>query len=114
MLRAEAKVLEIAGLSKHFDGVQAVTDVTFSVDRSAITSLIGPNGAGKSTVLKSVIGMLAARKGDILYHGARINGNKPSDNVPLGIAYSPQGNMVFDDLTVTENLSIGGYNWDIR
>jgi branched-chain amino acid transport system ATP-binding protein len=102
-------MLEIRDLEAGYNEKPMLHGVSLIVAPGEIVAIIGPNGAGKSTVLKSVIGMLTARKGDILYAGASINGNKPPDNVHLGIAYSPQGNMVFDDLTVTENLAIGGY-----
>ncbi len=102
-------VLEIIGLEAGYNRKPVLHGVSLTVGPGEIVAIIGPNGAGKSTVLKTVIGMLASKKGDMLYHGARTNGNKPPANVNLGIAYSPQGNMVFDDLTVTENLAIGGY-----
>lgn len=102
-------VLEIINLEAGYNRKPVLRGVSLTVGPGEIVAIIGPNGAGKSTVLKTVIGMLVARKGDILYCGSRINGNKPPDNVRMGIAYSPQGNMVFDDLTVTENLAIGGY-----
>lgn len=102
-------VLEILNLEAGYNHRPVLHGVSLTVGPGEIVAIIGPNGAGKSTVLKSVVGMLSPRKGDIFYDSALINGNKPSDNVRLGIAYSPQGNMVFDDLTVTENLAIGGY-----
>lgn len=102
-------VLNIIDLEAGYNRKPVLHGVSLTVEPGEIVAIIGPNGAGKSTVLKSVIGMLAPRKGDILYDGALINGNRPPGNVCLGIAYSPQGNMVFDDLTVTENLAIGGY-----
>jgi branched-chain amino acid transport system ATP-binding protein len=102
-------VLEIINLEAGYNRKPVLHGVSLTVGPGEIVAIIGPNGAGKSTVLKSVIGMLATKKGDIHYDGARINGNKPPDNVRLGIGYSPQGNMVFDNLTVTENLAIGGY-----
>ena len=101
--------LEITDLEAGYNGKPVIRDMSLTVGPGEIVAIIGPNGAGKSTVLKNVIGMITAKKGEIRCNGARINSNKPSDNVRLGIAYSPQGNMVFEDLTVKENLAIGGY-----
>jgi len=79
------------------------------VDKNEIVALIGPNGAGKSTVIKTVMGLLEARRGEILYKGTSLIGNQPFENIRQGIAYVPQGNKVFGDLTVIENLHMGGY-----
>lgn len=72
-------------------------------------ALIGPNGAGKSTVLKAVCGLIPAWKGEICFDGILTNGSTPSQNVARGMAFAPQGNRVFDELTVMENLEIGGF-----
>jgi len=74
-----------------------------------IVALIGPNGAGKSTVLKAVCGLIPAWKGEICFDGILTNGSTPSQNVARGMAFAPQGNRVFDELTVMENLEIGGF-----
>lgn len=82
-------VLEIRDLEAGYNHRPVLHGLSLTVGPGEIVAIIGPNGAGKSTVLKSVIGMLAAGKGEILCHGERIDGNKPSDNVRLGMAYSP-------------------------
>lgn len=105
----KAAMMVIRDLEAGYSRKPVLHGVSLTVQQGEIVAIIGPNGAGKSTVLKSVIGLLVPRKGIIQHDGTRIDGNKPPDNVKLGIAYSPQGSMVFDDLTVTENLAIGGY-----
>jgi len=71
--------------------------------------LIGPNGAGKSTVLKAVCGLVPAWKGEICFGGTAINDSTPATNVARGITFAPQSNRVFDELTVLENLEVGGF-----
>jgi branched-chain amino acid transport system ATP-binding protein len=82
---------------------------TLSVREREIVALIGPNGAGKSTVLKAVCGLIPAWKGEIRFGGTAINGSTPAKNVARGITFAPQGNRVFDELTVLENLEVGGF-----
>jgi len=80
-----------------------------TVNKGEIVALIGPNGAGKSTVLKTVIGVLKTRQGAVLFNGERLNGNSPAKIIGRGIVYVPQGNAVFNDLTVLENLQMGAF-----
>src|ERR1044071_2985125 len=80
---------------------------TFSVARSAITTVIGPNGAGKSTVFKTVFGMLPARSGRIAFDGADITNIQPRDLLARGISYVPQGRNIFPELSVRHNLELG-------
>jgi branched-chain amino acid transport system ATP-binding protein len=86
--------------------------VLFGVDIAAktgmITAIIGPNGAGKSTVLKVAHGLLPFWSGHAVYDGAPLNGSTPAQRVRQGITFCPQGNRVFGELTVRENLDIGG------
>ena len=71
--------------------------------------MIGPNGAGKSTVLRAVFGLGPQREGTIRLHDRDISRAAPPDNIAAGIAFVPQGARVFRDLTVFENLRMGGY-----
>jgi branched-chain amino acid transport system ATP-binding protein len=74
-----------------------------------VVALVGPNGAGKSTLLKTVFGLLTAWEGRVLFHGAEIQNNRPTTNIRAGLSYVPQGNRAFDDLSVVENLQVGGH-----
>jgi branched-chain amino acid transport system ATP-binding protein len=85
-----------------------LNNLSFKARRSAITLLIGPNGAGKSTVLKTLFGLLKPRQGQVLLNGDNINGTSQKDLLAKGIAFVPQGRNLFGQLTVYENLELGG------
>lgn len=87
---------------------QVLNGATLDVAAGEIAALIGHNGAGKSTLLKAVFGMLPVWSGSISLDGARINAPTPRDLLRAGVGYVPQGNRVFTDLTVRENLEMGG------
>src|SRR5262249_4926657 len=72
-------------------------------------SIIGPNGAGKSTAFKTIVGFLGPRAGRVLFNGAEITGLRPDLVLRRGLAYVPQGRIVFPQMTVLENLEMGGY-----
>ena len=102
-------MLEIRELETGYGKKQVVFGLSLEVREGEIVALIGPNGAGKSTVLKAVCGLIPAWKGEIRFNGTPTNGSTPAQNVARGITFAPQGNRVFADLTVVENLEIGGY-----
>lgn len=102
-------MLEIKDLNTGYDKKQILFDVSVSVKEGEIVSLIGPNGSGKSTLLKAACGLIPTRKGQLSFNRKRINGNEPPDNLILGMSFCPQGKRIFDELTVKENLEIGGY-----
>ena len=85
-----------------------LNNLSFKARRGAITLLIGPNGAGKSTVLKTLFGLLKPRQGKVLLNGENINGASQKDLLAKGIAFVPQGRNLFGQLTVFENLELGG------
>lgn len=101
-------LLDIRQLDSGYGRKQVLFGVSMSLSPGAIASVIGPNGAGKSTVLKVVHGLLPAWSGDILYQGVLLDGVKSSKRVAIGIAFVPQGRRVFPDLSVHENLEMGG------
>ncbi|HED38341.1 MAG TPA: ABC transporter ATP-binding protein [Ignavibacteria bacterium] len=102
-------MLELNKLNTGYDKKQVVYNISLQVKEGEIVSLIGPNGAGKSTLLKAICGSISTWSGDIYFNKIRINGNDSPDNLKLGISFCPQGNRVFDELSVEENLEIGGY-----
>jgi len=102
-------MLEIKNLNTGYEKKQVVFDVSLAVTSGEIVSLIGPNGAGKSTILKAACGLIPAWSGGIFFNYQKLNGNEPPENLKLGISFCPQGNRVFDELSVSENLEIGGY-----
>jgi branched-chain amino acid transport system ATP-binding protein len=85
-----------------------LNNLSFKARRGAITLLIGPNGAGKSTVLKTLFGLLKPRQGQVLLNSENINGASQKDLLAKGIALVPQGRNLFGQLTVFENLELGG------
>ena len=85
-----------------------LNNLSFKVRRGSITLLLGPNGAGKSTVLKTLFGLLKPRQGRILLDGAEIGGANQKELLAKGIAFVPQGRNLFGQLTVFQNLELGG------
>jgi len=83
--------------------------VSLTVDANEIVSIIGPNGAGKSTAFKTIVGLLAPRTGRVVFNGEDVTGLRPDLVLPRGLAYVPQGRIVFPQMTVLENLEMGAY-----
>ncbi len=85
-----------------------LNNLSFKVPKGSITLLIGPNGAGKSTVLKTLFGLLKPRQGKVLLNGKDITGASQKSLLADGIAFVPQGRNLFGQLSVYENLELGG------
>jgi branched-chain amino acid transport system ATP-binding protein len=101
-------LLEVKGLVSGYGKLAIVQDVSFQINEREITSLIGPNGSGKSTLLKSIFGLVDIHSGSIFFNGSEITKETPEKVALKGIAYVPQRDNVFPNLTVHENLEIGG------
>jgi branched-chain amino acid transport system ATP-binding protein len=102
-------VLQVRGIDASYGKVQILHDVSLAVFPGEVVSIIGPNGAGKSTVLKSVMGILRPGQGEILFQNEPITGLRTDLIVRRGIAYVPQGRIVFRQMSVVENLEMGAY-----
>jgi len=103
-------MLTIENINTGYHKKPVLFDLSMEINEGEITSIIGPNGAGKSTILKAVSGILPLWQGDIRFNGQSIKNNSTSQNINLGITFCPQGNRVFDELSVWDNLEIGGFN----
>ena len=102
-------LLKLEGVSAHYGLVQALFDVSMTVDEGEIVCLIGPNGAGKTTVIRTITGSVRASSGSIIFQGQPIHGARTSAIIRSGISAVPEGRRVFPQMTVAENLS-----WRIR
>jgi branched-chain amino acid transport system ATP-binding protein len=101
-------LLDVRGIDAFYGDFQALFGVSLRVQPGEVVAIIGANGAGKSTLLKTIAGMMAPRRGDILFDGAPIGGAPAFDVLKRGIALVPEGRRLFPSLTVEENLLIGG------
>ncbi len=101
-------ILRVDGLVSGYGKKQVLRSVNLSVGRAEIVALIGHNGAGKSTVLKAIFGLLRAWEGHLSLDGHILKSPAPRELLRAGVAYVPQGNHVFAELTVHENLEMGG------
>ena len=102
LLRAEAMT---AGYGK----MPILHEVSLIVAPGELVAVIGPNGAGKSTAFKVIVGFLKPTVGRVLFDGDDITGRRPDQVLRRGLAYVPQGRIVFPQMTVLENLEMGGY-----
>ena len=101
------RLLEVAGVSKHFGGLYALNELDLHVDEGEIVSVIGPNGAGKSTVFNVITGLYTPDAGDVRFRGESILGRLPSQVTKLGIARTFQNVKLFPNMTVLENVMVG-------
>jgi branched-chain amino acid transport system ATP-binding protein len=102
-------VLEARGLVTGYDEIPIVRGVDLAIRRGALTCIIGPNGAGKSTALKALMGLLRPWQGEVLMKAEPITREAAHRRVSRGLAYVPQGRIVFPTMTVLENLEVGAF-----
>lgn len=102
-------ILKVINVNAFYGGIQALWDISFTVEKGEIFALIGSNGAGKSTLLKTISGALHPAAGNIEFLGKRIDSLAPNSIVEMGISYVPEGGRLFPDMTVRENLEMGAY-----
>ena len=102
-------MLEIENLVAGYNNVPILKSLNISANSGDITVVIGPNGAGKSTLLKTISGLIPTSSGSIRFDGNEISKMPPDEIVKLGIIHVPEGRMIFNRLTVSENLLMGAF-----
>jgi branched-chain amino acid transport system ATP-binding protein len=103
-------LLNIEGVSKRFGGLDALRDVTFAVHQGQIKALIGPNGAGKTTLFNLASGSYRPSQGRVLFSGVDVTGQAPHRICRMGLGRTFQYSLVFDEMTVLENVAVGRYS----
>ncbi|WP_456469287.1 branched-chain amino acid ABC transporter ATP-binding protein [Archaeoglobus sp.] len=105
-------MLRTVKLNAGYKELHILFDVDAEMGKNKITAVVGPNGSGKSTLLKSIFGLATIHSGQVFFNGGEITGYPPHARTKMGIAYLPQTDNVFANLTVEENLKIAAYTLD--
>lgn len=105
----DATCLEINDVFSGYGEIEVLRGVSLRVREGEIACIIGANGAGKSTLLKTVFGLVKARKGSVVFDGQEITNRRPTEVLPLGLSYVPQGRCNFPAMSVQDNLEMGAY-----
>ncbi|HXS81301.1 MAG TPA: ABC transporter ATP-binding protein [Methylomirabilota bacterium] len=101
--------LLVESLDVYYGAVHALKGVSLRVEQGEIVTLIGANGAGKTTLLRTISGIVPSRSGHVSFEGKDITKTPPHEIVGLGVSQSPEGRMVFANLSVEDNLELGAY-----
>lgn len=102
-------MLTLDNISVSYGAIEALKGVSLHVDKGEVVTLIGANGAGKTTTLRTITGLLAPKRGRIVFEDKEIGGKPTHKLIALGMSMSPEGRGVFANLTVRENLNMGAY-----
>ena len=102
-------MLKVENLNVYYGSINAIKGISFEVNQGEIVTMIGANGAGKSTTMNTVAGLLKPRSGSIVFEDKDITHMPASKVVSLGLALCPEGRRVFQQMSVRENLEMGGY-----
>ena len=103
-------LLKVENIHVYYGAIHAIKGISFEVEEGEIVTLIGANGAGKSTTLNTIAGLLKPREGSISFDGRNITGMNASKIVYNGMALCPEGRRIFQQMTVRENLEMGGFS----
>lgn len=101
-------MLEVTGITTRYGSISALRRVSLNVGANQIVGLIGPNGAGKTTLLNTVAGLLRPAEGEVRLHGQPVTGSGPDRILKAGLSLVPERRRLFADMTVVENLRVGG------
>jgi ABC-type branched-subunit amino acid transport system ATPase component len=107
--RTGEPALVMEGITAGYGGGDVLRDLSFTAPEGAITCVVGPNGAGKSTVMRVISGLLKPRLGTVTLRGEKLNGKSPQQILKMGVVQVPQNHSLFKDMTVAENIDLGGY-----
>ena len=102
-------LLRVENITAGYHGQSVLRDVSFSVESGDAITIIGPNGHGKTTLLRTISGLVRPTQGEVWLDGKPLRGKKVSSIVQLGIVHVPQGDLIFPDMTVRDNLLMGAY-----
>lgn len=102
-------LLELKNIVAGYGNIMDLKGISLAVPEGKIVSLIGANGAGKSTTMRTIMGLIKAREGEVLFQGAPLKGSKPYDIVRQGISLVPEGRQILQNMSVEENLYLGAY-----
>ncbi len=100
-------MLTVSGLNQYYGGSHILRDVAFEVPAGKVTALLGRNGVGKSTLLKTLMGLVPCKTGEVVFDNKNLTRAKPYEHARAGIGYVPQGREIFPRLSVEENLLMG-------
>jgi urea transport system ATP-binding protein len=100
-------MLSVNHLNQYYGGSHILRDLSFELPAGKVTALLGRNGVGKTTLLRTLMGLVPAKTGEVVFDGRSIAGAKPFERARAGIGYVPQGREIFPRLTVEENLRMG-------
>ena len=107
-------MLEVSGLTTRYGEISALRNASLLVGAGEVVGLIGPNGAGKTTLLNTLAGLLEPSEGVVIFDGEDVTGSSPERLLRMGLALVPEHRRIFGDLTVEENLRIGGITVSTR
>jgi branched-chain amino acid transport system ATP-binding protein len=102
-------VLSVKGIEVSYGNIPALHGIDLDVEQGEIVTLIGANGAGKTTTLRTISGLLKPKRGDVTFKDKTITGTKPHIITAMGVSHVPEGRGIFANLTVHDNLELGGY-----
>lgn len=102
-------ILILNNLNIHYGAIHAIKGINLKIEEGEIVTILGSNGAGKTSTLKAISGLIPCSSGEIIFNGDHIHKWKAHKIVKKGLAQSPEGRLIFPDLTVLENLEMGAY-----
>ena len=110
MSENQLPLLKVNNLHVYYGAIHAIKGITLEVNEGEIVTLIGANGAGKSTTLNTIVGLLKPRQGSIAFAGMPVDGIPASKMVYRGLSLCPEGRRIFQQMTVKDNLVMGGFS----